>query len=41
VVEKNDGFIGKRIRFVADVLFWILLALVISVFIEWLGVKSR
>ena len=41
VVEKNDGFIGKRIRFVVDVVFWILLALVISVFIEWLGIFFR
>jgi integrating conjugative element membrane protein (TIGR03747 family) len=36
-VVKEDGFIGKRVKFILDVFVWMLIALAISILIEWIG----
>ena len=41
VYEKTDGFIGKRLRFFVNVIFWIVMALFFSVLIEVLGIFFR
>ncbi len=39
--EKTDGFIGKRLRFLVNMIFWIVMALFFSVLIEILGIFFR
>ena len=36
--KKEDGFIGKRIRFLFDVIAWVFFALALSVLLEWVGI---
>lgn len=36
--KKEDGFIGKRVRFLFDVVLWVIFALALSVLLEWVGI---